>query len=247
MKTVLITGATAGFGRETARRFVAGGWKVVGTGRRAERLEELSDELGAGFHGVVLDVTDVAAMRVALGRLPAEFAGIDLLINNAGLALGINPVPDVEVDDWFTMIDTNTKGLVAITQALLPTLIERRGGIINLSSVAGRWPYAGGNVYGATKAFVKQFSLNLRADLHGKGVRVTSLEPGMATSEFTLVRTKGSAEAHDKLYSGANPLTSEDLAETMWWIGNLPPHVNVNSLELMPVSQSFGGLKVHYD
>ncbi|MDB6453601.1 SDR family NAD(P)-dependent oxidoreductase [Falsirhodobacter sp. 20TX0035] len=247
MKTVLITGATAGFGRETARRFVAGGWKVVGTGRRAERLEELSDELGAGFHGVVFDVTDVAAMRVTLGRLPAEFAAIDLLINNAGLALGTKPVPEVELTDWFTMIDTNTKGLVAITQEVLPTLIERRGGIINLSSIAGNWPYPGGNVYGATKAFVKQFSLNLRADLHGKGVRVTSLEPGMATSEFTLVRTKGSAEAHDKLYSGANPLTSKDLAETMWWIANLPPHMNVNSLEVMPVSQSFAGLKVHYD
>jgi len=247
MKTVLITGATAGFGRETARRYITGGWKVVGTGRRAERLEELQAELGTNFHGAVFDVSDVAAMQAAIATLPQEFAQIDLLINNAGLALGTKPAPDVDLADWFTMIDTNIMGLVAITQTLLPTLIERKGGIINLSSVAGNWPYPGGNVYGATKAFVKQFNLNLRADLHGTGVRVTSLEPGMATSEFTLVRTKGSEEAHDKLYAGANPLTPGDLAETMWWIGTLPAHVNINSLELMPVSQSFAGLKVNYE
>lgn len=246
MKTVLITGATAGFGRETARRYIAGGWKVVGTGRRAERLDALRDELGENFHGAMFDVSDVAAMQAAIAALPEGFDQIDLLINNAGLALGTNPVPDVDLADWFTMIDTNTKGLVAITQVLLPGLIERKGGIINLSSVAGNWPYPGGNVYGATKAFVKQFSRNLRADLHGKGVRVTSLEPGMATSEFTLVRTKGNEAAQNKLYDGANPLTSDDLADMMWWIGTLPAHINVNVLELMPVSQSFAGLKVNY-
>ncbi|WP_128254365.1 SDR family NAD(P)-dependent oxidoreductase [Falsirhodobacter deserti] len=247
MKTVLITGATAGFGRETARRFIAGGWKVVGTGRRAERLEELRAELGDTFCPLAFDISDVAAMQAAIAALPDGFGGIDLLINNAGLALGTKAAPDIDLADWMTMIDTNVKGLVAITQALLPVLIERKGGIINLSSIAGNWPYMGGNVYGATKAFVRQFSLNLRADLHGTGVRVTSLEPGMATSEFTMVRTKGNTEAHEKLYSGTEPLTPEDLAETMWWIGTLPAHVNVNALELMPTSQSFAGLKVHYE
>lgn len=246
MKTVLITGATSGFGRETARQFIAGGWKVVGTGRRKDRLVELAAELGDNFHGCVFDITDIAAMQSAVANLPAGFSDIDLLINNAGLALGTASAPDVNLTDWFTMIDTNTKGLVAITQTLLPTLIARRGGIINLSSIAANWPYAGGNVYGATKAFVKQFSLNLRADLHGTGVRVTSLEPGMATSEFTLVRTKGNSEASDKLYDGADPLTSNDLAATMWWIATLPAHVNINILELMPVNQSFAGLKVNY-
>lgn len=247
MKTVFITGATAGFGQATARRFVAGGWRVVGTGRRADRLQAMRAELGDAFHPLTVDVTDDGAMAGSIAGLPADFAGIDLLINNAGLALGTTPVPDVSLADWNRMVDTNIKGLIATTLALVPVLTKRRGGIINLSSIAGNWPYAGGNVYGATKAFVRQFSLNLRADLHGTGVRVTSLEPGMATSEFTLVRTGGDQQAHDTLYDGAKPLTSEDLAETMWWIGTLPPHMNVNALELMPVSQSFAGLRVHRD
>ncbi|MCJ8139050.1 SDR family NAD(P)-dependent oxidoreductase [Falsirhodobacter halotolerans] len=245
MKTVFITGATAGFGQAAARRFVTGGWQVVGTGRRAERLEALRAELGDAFHPLCVDVTDEAGMSAAIDGLPAGFAGIDLLINNAGLALGTKPVPDVSLTDWHRMVDTNIKGLMATTLKLIPVLRDRKGGIINLSSIAGNWPYAGGNVYGATKAFVKQFSLNLRADLHGTGVRVTSLEPGMAESEFTLVRTNGNQQAHDTLYAGAAPLTSDDLAETMWWLGTLPPHINVNVLEVMPVNQSFAGLQVH--
>ncbi|WP_045390482.1 SDR family NAD(P)-dependent oxidoreductase [Falsirhodobacter sp. alg1] len=244
MKTVLITGATAGFGRETARRFVKGGWKVIGTGRRAERLEELGAELGENFCPMVFDMQDIAAMDSAIEGLPAAFADVDLLVNNAGLALGTTPAPNVELANWMTMIDTNVKGLTAITLKLLPTLIRQKGGIVNLASIAANWPYAGGNVYGATKAFVKQFSLNLRADLHGTGVRVTSLEPGMATSEFTLVRTGGNQEAFDALYEGANPLTAEDMAETIWWIATLPPHMNINTLEVMPTSQSNAGLQV---
>ncbi len=245
MKTAFITGATAGFGEAAARRFVAGGWRVVGTGRRAERLEALRAELGDAFHPLTVDVTDEAGMSAAIDGLPTDFAGIDLLINNAGLALGTKAVPDVSLTDWNRMIDTNIKGLIATTLKLVPTLTRRKGGIINLSSIAGNWPYAGGNVYGATKAFVRQFSLNLRADLHGTGVRVTTLEPGMAESEFTLVRTGGNQAAHDALYDGANPLTSADMADTMWWIGNLPPHMNINSLEVMPVNQSFAGLQIH--
>lgn len=245
MKTILVTGATAGFGRETARRFAAGGWRVIGTGRRADRLEELRAELGDTFLPLVLDIRDVGAIQSAVASLPADFAEVDLLVNNAGLALGTTPAPDIKLADWQTMIETNVTGLVAITQTLLPKLIERRGGVINISSIAANWPYPGGNVYGATKAFVRQFTLNLRADMHGKGVRVTSIEPGSSESEFTLVRTGGNQQAYDDLYRGSQPLQSQDIAETIWWVATLPPHVNVNSLEVMPVSQSYGPLRIH--
>lgn len=245
--TILITGATAGFGKATARRFASDGWKVIGTGRRAERLAELGAELGDAFHGAAFDVTDEAAMTAAIDALPEAFRDIDVLVNNAGLALGTAPAPQVPLADWKTMVDTNITGLLAITHYLLPRLIERKGAIINLSSVAAHWPYSGGNVYGGTKAFLRQFSLGLRSDLHGKGVRVTSIEPGLCESEFTLVRTGGDREAYDRLYAGAHALQPEDLANTIHWVATQPPHININSLEVMPVSQSFAGFQVHRD
>jgi serine 3-dehydrogenase len=194
---------------------------------------------------LAFDIRDEAAMRAAHHGLPAEFAGIDLLLNNAGLALGTAPAQQADLAQWKQMIDTNVTALVTLTRLLLPTLIERRGAIVNISSTASTYPYPGGNVYGGTKAFVSQFSLGLRADLHGTGVRVTSVEPGMAQTEFTLVRTGGDQAASDKLYAGAQPITAGDIAETLWWIANLPAHLNVNRIELMPVSQSFAGFQVH--
>ena len=245
-KTILVTGATAGFGDATARRFAQAGWKVIVTGRRADRLERLVEELGPDrVHAAVFDMRDEAAMDAALAALPEAFRGVDVLVNNAGLALGTKPAMESSLDDWRQMIDTNITGLVTITHKLLPVLIERRGGIINISSVAATYPYTGGNTYGGTKAFVRQFSLGLRSDLHGKGVRVTSIEPGMVETEFTLVRTHGNQAASDAVYKGANPMTADDIAETLYWVATLPPHVNVNRLEIMPVSQSFAGFQVH--
>lgn len=244
MKTALVTGATSGIGEATARLLARHGWRVIGTGRRAERLENLSAELGEAFHAAVFDICDEAAMDAALAALPPEFAGIDLLVNNAGLALGTAPAQQASLDQWRTMIDTNVTALVTLTHRLLPGLIERKGAIINIASVAGTYPYPGGNVYGGTKAFVQQFSLGLRSDLHGKGVRVTSIEPGMIETEFTLVRTSGNHDASEQLYGGANPMTGADIAETIHWIATLPPHLNINRLELMPVSQSFARFQV---
>ncbi|WP_230279237.1 SDR family NAD(P)-dependent oxidoreductase [Croceicoccus sp. Ery15] len=245
MKTVLVTGATAGIGEACARAFAGAGWRVLGTGRRAERLAALQGELGADrFHPCVFDIRDEAARDVALAQLPAEFAQIDCLVNNAGLALGTSAAQDSDLDQWKVMIDTNVTALVSLTHRLLPMLIERKGAIVNLSSVAATYPYSGGNVYGGTKAFVHQFSLGLRSDLHGTGVRVTSIEPGMVETEFTVVRTGGSQQASDALYGGANPMTGADIAETILWVANLPPHLNINTLELMPVSQSFAGFQV---
>jgi serine 3-dehydrogenase len=243
--TILITGATAGIGAANARRFAAAGWKVIATGRRQERLDALVAELGAEkVHPVLLDVRDEAAVEAALGALPEPFRGIDVLLNNAGLALGTAPAQQGDIAAWRTVIDTNVTAVVVLTRLLLPTLIERKGAILNLSSVAATYPYPGGNVYGATKAFVSQFSLNLRSDLHGTGVRVTAIEPGMIETEFTLVRTGGDKAASDALYKGMNPMTAEDLAETLFWIATLPPHININTIELMPVSQSFAGFQV---
>ncbi|WP_395329344.1 SDR family NAD(P)-dependent oxidoreductase [Novosphingobium sp. BL-8H] len=245
MKTALVTGATSGIGEACARAFVAAGWRVIGTGRRAERLDALKAELGADkFHAAVFDVRDEAARDAALAALPAEFAGIDCLVNNAGLALGTEPAQSASLDAWKTMIDTNVTALVSLTHKLLPALVERKAGIVNLSSVAATYPYTGGNVYGGTKAFVHQFSLGLRSDLAGTGVRVTSIEPGMVETEFTLVRTGGNQQASDTLYGGANPMTAEDIAGTVLWVATLPAHLNINTLELMPVSQSFAGFQV---
>ena len=244
-RTALITGATSGFGAAAARKFVASGWRVVATGRRRERLDALVAELGAdNLHPAAFDVRDEPAMRAALDLLPSGFRGIDLLVNNAGLAQGTLPAQRADLSEWHTMIDTNVRALVVLTHALLPTLIERKGAIVNVSSTAAIYPYTGGNVYGGTKAFVSQFSLGLRADLHGSGVRVTALEPGMAATEFTLVRTHGDQAASDALYQGAQPMTAEDIADTIHWIAHLPPHLNINRLEMMPTSQSFAGFQV---
>ena len=246
--TVLITGATSGIGQAAARRFASAGWKIIATGRRAERLDELVAELGADVvHPLVFDIRDEAAIDAALDALPAGFRDIDVLINNAGLALGTAAAQDADLDQWRQMIDTNITGLVTITRRLLPRLIARKGAILNISSVAATYPYKGGNAYGGTKAFVRQFSLGLRSDLHGTGVRVTSIEPGMAETEFTLVRTGGDQAASDALYGGAAPMTGEDIAETLFWVATLPAHLNINALELMPVSQSFAGFQVARD
>ena len=248
IRTALITGATSGFGAAAARRFVAAGWRVVATGRRADRLQALVDELGADHvHAAVFDMRDAQAMAAALAALPEAFAGIDLLVNNAGLAQGTLPAQQASLDDWQRMIDTNVTALVTLTRQLLPRLIERRGAIINISSTAANYPYTGGNVYGGTKAFVSQFSLGLRSDLHGTGVRVTTLEPGMAETEFTLVRTHGDQSASDALYRGAAPMTAQDIADAIFWVATLPPHLNINRLEMMPVSQSFAGFQIARD
>ncbi|MET3761888.1 SDR family NAD(P)-dependent oxidoreductase [Sphingomonas sp. UYEF23] len=244
MRTVFITGGTSGIGEAAVRAFAGAGWRVVTTGRRADRLQALADSLGDTVHTLAFDIRDRAAMEAAIASLPPEFAQIDALINNAGLALGTAPAQDAKLEDWQTMIDTNVSALVAVTRALLPGLVARKGAILNLSSVAATYPYAGGNVYGGTKAFVRQFSLGLRADLHGTGVRVTSIEPGMVETEFTVVRTGGNRAASDTLYAGANPMTGGDIAATLLWIAELPAHLNINTLELMPVNQSFAGFAV---
>jgi len=244
MKTAFVTGATAGIGEATVRTLVASGWRCVATGRRKERLDALVDELGADkVHAAVFDVRDAAAMDAAIEGLPAEFAGIDLLVNNAGLAQGLAPAQEASLDDWHTMIDTNVTAMVVLTRKLLPTLIQRKGAIIAIGSVAGNYVYPGGNVYAGSKAFVNHFTLALRADLHGTGVRVTSIEPGMVETEFTKVRT-GSQEASDDLYRGVDPMTGEDIAEMIKWVAELPPHLNINRLEPMPVNQDFAGFRV---
>ena len=245
-KTILITGATSGFGAAAVERFLCTGWRVVATGRRADRLQRLLDRHGGErLHVAVFDIRDADAMQAALAAIPEPFRGIDVLVNNAGLALGTAPAQRASLEQWRQMIDTNVTALATLTHALLPTLIERRGGIINVSSTAANYPYTGGNVYGGSKAFVSQFSLNLRADLHGTGVRVTALEPGMAETEFTLVRTHGDQAASDALYAGVEPMSADDIADTILWIATLPPHLNINRLEMMPTRQSFAGFQLH--
>ncbi len=243
---VLITGATAGFGAEMARTFVQHGHKVIASGRRQDRLAQLAEELGAALLPVVMDVTDRASVGAALAALPAEWRPIDVLVNNAGLALGTEPAYQSSLDDWETMIATNCKGLVTVTHALLPAMVERGSGlIINIGSLAGHFPYPGGNVYGATKAFVDQFTLNLRADLVGTGVRATNLAPGLCGgTEFSNVRMKGDDAKAAKVYEGTQPLTATDIAETAYWVATLPPHVNINMVEMMPVCQGFSPMAI---
>ncbi|WP_438394271.1 bifunctional NADP-dependent 3-hydroxy acid dehydrogenase/3-hydroxypropionate dehydrogenase YdfG [Caballeronia sp. DA-9] len=244
---VFVTGASAGFGAAIARTFVKGGHRVIATARRKDRLLELSKELGEALLPVELDVRDDAAIKSVAASLPAEFADIDVLVNNAGLALGLEPAQRASLDDWNNMIDTNCKGLVTVTHALLPGMVERnRGHVFNLGSVAATYPYAGGNVYGATKAFVRQFSLNLRADLSGTALRVTDIEPGLCGgTEFSNVRFKGDDAKAANVYKDVEPLTAEDIANAIYWIATLPAHVNINTIEMMPVAQSFAGLSVH--
>jgi serine 3-dehydrogenase len=245
---VFITGATSGIGAAAAHRFAGAGYRIVATGRRRDRLDSLAAELGEDrVHTIALDMRDEAALDAAIDAMPDDFRDIDVLLNNAGLALGLEPAQEADLSKWREMIETNVVGLVAITHKLLPRLVARRGAIINLSSIAGTYPYRFGNVYGGTKAFVTQFSLNLRCDLHGTGVRVTSIEPGMVETEFTVVRTGGDQAASDALYRGVNPLTAEDIAETIFWVASQPPHVNLNRIEIMPVNQSFAGFAVARD
>jgi len=246
--TVFITGATSGFGEATARLFADAGWKLVLTGRRKERLDALCAELSAKteVHGLVLDVRDRKAMEQAIANLPAGFDKLRGLVNNAGLALGVDAAQNCSLDDWETMVDTNIKGLMYTTRLLLPRLIAhgRGASILNVGSVAGNYPYPGSNVYGGTKAFVGQFSLSLRCDLRGTGVRVSNIEPGLCESEFSLVRFGGDQAKYDATYAGAEPIQPQDIAETIFWIMNQPAHININSLELMPVSQDWAGFSI---
>lgn len=244
---VFVTGASAGFGAAIARRFARDGARVIVSGRRGDRLQSLAAELGPNLLPLEFDVRDRAAVEAAVAGLPAEFAAVDLLVNNAGLALGLEPAQRADLDDWEQMVDTNIKGLMYITRALLPGMVARgRGHVINLGSTAGEWPYAGGNVYGGTKAFVRQFSLNLRADLTGTPVRVTNVEPGLCGgTEFSSVRFHGDDTRAAKIYENVQPLTAEDIAETIHWIASRPAHVNINTISMMPVAQSFAGLSVY--
>lgn len=246
-----ITGATSGFGRAAARRFAREGWALVLTGRRFERLEELASELKdqVPVHIAALDVRDAAAVQAVVDGLPPAFRGVAALVNNAGLALAPEPAPQVALADWHTMIDTNVTGLVNVTHAILPLLIETGAGasIINIGSVAGEWPYPGSHVYGATKAFVKQFSLNLRCDLLKTGVRVTDIAPGAAETEFTLVRTRGNEAAAAAVYRGTTPLTAEDIADQIVYVATLPPHININRLEIMAQRQAWSPFAVDRD
>nr|WP_318382686.1 SDR family NAD(P)-dependent oxidoreductase [uncultured Enterobacter sp.] len=250
-KVAFITGATSGFGEAAAHVFAKAGWALVLSGRRLARLETLKETLGSEVpvHIIELDVRDNAAVKNAVAALPAPFSDVTTLINNAGLALAPQPAQNVELQDWQTMIDTNVTGLVNVTHALLPTLIKHGAGasIINIGSIAGQWPYPGSHVYGATKAFVKQFSYNLRCDLLGTGVRVTDLAPGIAETEFTLVRTKGDQAASDKLYNGTTPLSAQDIAEQMFYIATLPDHMNINRVEVMPVRQAWQPFAIDRD
>jgi 3-hydroxy acid dehydrogenase / malonic semialdehyde reductase len=243
--TVFVTGASSGFGAAIARRFAAEGFRIVASARRADRIKELAAELGPRVLPVTLDVRDRAAVTDVVGALPPEFAQIDVLVNNAGLALGMGPAQTADLDQWDQMIDTNCKGLAYCTRAILPGMVaRRRGHVINLGSVAGTYPYPGGNAYGGSKAFVHQFSLALRSDLHGTGIRVTCVEPGMADTEFSLVRFGGDKEKADATYTGMRPLTGDDVAEAVYWAATLPPHVNINTIELMPTQQSFAPFQV---
>lgn len=248
-QTIFITGASAGFGAAMARRFAAAlpGSRLILAGRRIERVQTLAAELGANALPLALDVCDRAGVIAAIKSLPAAFANVDLLINNAGLALGLEPAQRASLDDWQQMIDTNVTGLVNVTHALLPGMVAReRGHIVNIGSTAGEWPYPGGNVYGATKAFVHQFSLNLRADLLGTPVRVSNIEPGLCGgTEFSNVRFHGDDAKAAKVYENTVPLTAEDIAETVYWVSTLPAHVNINTLQMMPVCQANGPLAVH--
>ena len=242
---VFVTGATAGFGSAIARRFARDGHRIVAAGRRRERLDALRKEIGEALLPVELDVRDRGAVLRAFESLPADFSAVDILVNNAGLALGLEGAQSANLDEWDAMIDTNVKGLMYCTRAALPGMVARdRGHVVNIGSVAAMYPYPGGNVYGASKAFVHQFSLNLRADLLGTAVRVTDVQPGMCSgTEFSQVRFKGDAARAAKVYEGVHALSADDVADTVHWVATRPAHMNVNVVEVMPVAQAFNLFK----
>jgi len=244
---VFVTGATSGYGRATAQAFIRSGAKVVGTGRRADRLEDLKKEWGENFLPVSFDVSKRAEVESAVAGLPEAFRAVDVLVNNAGGAIGLDPAPTADLDDWDAMVDINVKGLMYCTRLFLPGMVERkRGHIINLGSVAGEFPYPGGNVYGAVKAFVHQFSYNLRSDLLGTGVRVTDIQPGMTSdTEFSKVRFKGDEEKAAAVYKGVNALSADDIADAIHWVATRPAHVNVNVVQMMATDQAWGPFAVH--
>jgi 3-hydroxy acid dehydrogenase/malonic semialdehyde reductase len=243
---VFVTGATSGFGEAIARRFASAGHSLIIAARRVERLRELEAQLDVPVYSLPLDVRERDLVEEEVAGLPPEFAAVDVLVNNAGLALGLEPSWEAKLDDWDQMVDTNIKGVMYMTRALLPGMVARkRGHVINIGSTAGNWPYPGGNVYGGTKAFLKQFSLNLRADLIGTNVRVTNLEPGLAETEFSLVRFKGDADKAGQVYKNMQPLRAEDIAEAAHWVATQPPHVNITRLEMMCTAQTHGPLAVH--
>ena len=249
-KTALITGASSGFGEACARRFFKEGYRLVITARRQERLETLAAELGGESRclPLALDVRDRDAVMSTLGELPLEFADVSVLVNNAGLALGLESAENTDLDHWDTMVDTNIKGLMYCTRAVLPGMVRRGGGhVINIGSVAASWPYPGGNAYGGSKAFVQQFSRNLRVDLLGKNIRVTVIEPGMCETEFSLVRFDGDADKAAAVYQGMQPLTGDDVAELVYYTASLPAHININQMEVMPVAQAWSPFAVHRD
>lgn len=244
---VFVTGASAGFGAAIVRRFAGDGAHVVAAARRGERLADLATELGPRVHPLVLDVTDREAVARAFATLPADFAPVDVLVNNAGLALGLEGAQEADLDDWDRMIDTNVKGLAYCTHAVLPGMVARdRGHIVNIGSVAAEFPYAGGHVYGGTKAFVHQFGLSLRSDLLGTNVRVTDVQPGLVGgSEFSEVRFKGDKERARKNYEGVEALRPEDIADCVHWAATRPAHVNINTIQVMPVCQAPTRLTIH--
>lgn len=246
MKTALVTGVTAGFGLAICKTLINAGYKVIGTGRRAERLAKLKTEFGERFLPLVFDVSDIEQVKKVLSERPVDWQTVDLLVNNAGLALGLEPANKADLNDWLQMIDTNIKGLVAVTREILPEMVARnQGHIINMGSIAGNYAYPGGNVYGGTKAFVKQFSLNLRADLAGTAIRVSNIEPGLCGgTEFSNVRFKGDNEKAEKVYENVNFVTAEDIANIVLWLNQQPAHVNINRIEVMPTAQSFAPLSV---
>jgi 3-hydroxy acid dehydrogenase/malonic semialdehyde reductase len=242
---VLVTGASSGIGEAVVRGFVDRGARVVLAARRLDKLEQLVAELGTRTHAVRLDVTVPESVQTMMQALPSEFAEVSVLVNNAGAAFGLDKAQTAKLDDWNQMVDLNIKGLLAVTHAVLPGMVERnRGHILNMGSVAGSWPYPGSHVYGATKAFVEQFSLNLRTDLNGTRIRVTNIEPGMVQTSFSSVRFGGDQAKADAVYAGMEPLTAKDIAETILWASSLPPHVNINRIEIMPVAQALAGFVV---
>ncbi|WP_028578786.1 SDR family oxidoreductase [Desulfogranum japonicum] len=246
-KNILITGATSGFGQACAERFAREGWKLIITGRRCERLQNFSQQHPeVPIYEAQLDVRDQHQVEEFVKNLPDEFRNIDVLFNNAGLALGLEKAHECNIEDWETMVDTNIKGLLYLTRCVLPHMVERNSGhIINMGSIAGNYPYPGGNTYGATKAFVKQFSRNLLTDLVHTQVRVTNIEPGLAESEFSIVRFHGNVEQADDVYKGTKPITPADIAECVFWAASMPSHININTIELMPTCQSCGPLAIH--